>query len=184
VIIAPKAPERAALEAAAGRGFVAARVHMLEKLPGRLSAEEMLRVAHCAADVGWHIEVHCAGHQLETLLDLLRTLPCRAVIDHMAYPDPGLHSSVQRALDLPNVYAKISAPDRVDARNYEIGAAAARKLIDQAPDKLVWGNDWPHVGIEDVDDNALVGLLTTYPDEAVRRILVETPQRLYFSRNG
>lgn len=182
VAFAPKQATVAGFRTLALKGFVAARVHMARRLPCHLSADEMEHVARCAAEVGWHIEIHCHGAELAEILHRLPGLPCPVVIDHMAYPDPTLHEAVLAALDMKDVYAKISAPDRIDATDYGIGAASARILIERAPEKLLWGSDWPHVGIDHVDDDELVSLLATYPEEAVRMILVETPETLYFNR--
>ena len=180
VALAARDATPADYRALAEQGFVAARIHMLAKLPGRLSPDDMVQAARCAAEVGWHIESHCSGVQLEQMLGRLPALPCRAVIDHMAYPAPTLHESVLRAIENPNVYAKISAPERVNESDYRIGAAAALRLIEKAPEKLVWGNDWPHVGLDHVDEGQLMGLLARYPQDAVRQILVDTPGALYF----
>ena len=181
VAFAKKNASVAEFKKLAKQGFVAARVHMPKRLPYHLSADEMQHVAHCAADVGWHIEIHCHGTELAEIIEHLPKLPCPVVIDHMAYPSPELHSCVFAALDIADVYMKISAPDRVDDQNYEIGAAAARMLIERVPEKLLWGSDWPHVGIENVDDDALMALLATYKQDALQQILTDNPDKLYFS---
>jgi len=58
----------------------------------------------------------------------------------------------------------------------------ARALIETAPDRLVWGSDYPHLSFADkVGPVQLWNLLGKWaPDEAARRrILVENPQRLF-----
>jgi predicted TIM-barrel fold metal-dependent hydrolase len=59
----------------------------------------------------------------------------------------------------------------------------ARAMVATAPDRIVWGTDWPHPSAKDKlpNDGDLADLLADWvPDEAARkRILVDNPQRLY-----
>jgi len=58
----------------------------------------------------------------------------------------------------------------------------ARALIATAPDRVLWGTDWPHPNVRHMpDDGDLLDLLTTYaPDEGLRnQILVRNPETLY-----
>jgi 2-pyrone-4,6-dicarboxylate lactonase len=61
-------------------------------------------------------------------------------------------------------------------------APMARALIEAAPDRLIWGSDYPHLSFADkVSSEALFDLFKGWaPDEATRRkILVENPARLF-----
>jgi predicted TIM-barrel fold metal-dependent hydrolase len=57
----------------------------------------------------------------------------------------------------------------------------ARALIEAAPDRLIWGSDYPHLSFADkVGSVALWNLLGQWADDATRkRILVDNPQRLF-----
>ena len=62
--------------------------------------------------------------------------------------------------------------------------ALAQAYVRAAPERLVWGSDWPHPSEQSTqlpDDAVLFDPLTQWaPDEAVRnRILVDNPARLY-----
>jgi predicted TIM-barrel fold metal-dependent hydrolase len=64
----------------------------------------------------------------------------------------------------------------------------ARSLIEVAPDRCVWGSDWPHVGFWGPMPNVgdLLDVLADWaPEPATREaILVTNPQRLYgFNRS-
>ena len=83
-----------------------------------------------------------------------------------------------------NVWAKLSAPYRVSKLQplAQDVTAIARRMVQIAPDRLVWGTDWPHPNgrwVPNVGDLADM-LLEWVPDEAVRnRILAANPARLY-----
>jgi predicted TIM-barrel fold metal-dependent hydrolase len=77
---------------------------------------------------------------------------------------------------LTGVYRMSTVPGFTDA------AAHARALIETAPDRIIWGSDYPHLSFADkVGSVELFNLLGKWaPDEATRRrILVENPQRLF-----
>ncbi len=57
-----------------------------------------------------------------------------------------------------------------------------RELIAAAPDRILWGTDFPHPNVKVMpNDGELVDLFAKFcDDEAMRRkILVENPARLY-----
>jgi predicted TIM-barrel fold metal-dependent hydrolase len=62
-------------------------------------------------------------------------------------------------------------------------APLATRLIERAPDRCVWGSDWPHTNLPgpEPDDARLLGLVSEWaPDAATRdKILVANPARLY-----
>jgi predicted TIM-barrel fold metal-dependent hydrolase len=82
-------------------------------------------------------------------------------------------------------WAKLSAPYRTSLEEppYADMTPFARALVAAAPDRLVWGSDWPHVLLDKTmpNDGDLVDQLAVWaPDDAVRRrILVDNPERLY-----
>jgi predicted TIM-barrel fold metal-dependent hydrolase len=62
-------------------------------------------------------------------------------------------------------------------------APFAHALIEAAPDRILWGTDWPHVMLKGTmpNDGALCDLLSTWiPDSSLRsRVLAHNPARLY-----
>ena len=68
---------------------------------------------------------------------------------------------------------------------YEDFVAMARAIIAKAPDRVIWGSDWPHSYVFEANqmpnDGDLIDMLADFaPDEAVRnRILVDNPKRLF-----
>ena len=89
-------------------------------------------------------------------------------------------------LDSGRVWVKLSGPMRCTTQNYPYPAVTplARALVRHAPERLVWGSDWPHVnldGREMPNDGDLLDLLGEWvPDAAVRnRILTQNAKKLY-----
>jgi predicted TIM-barrel fold metal-dependent hydrolase len=76
---------------------------------------------------------------------------------------------------LTGVYRISSAPQFADA------APLAQALIAAAPDRLLWGSDYPHLSFPHVHSEELFALLERWaPDAAVRRkILVDNPARCF-----
>jgi hypothetical protein len=88
-----------------------------------------------------------------------------------------------KLISSPHCWVKLSGADRLAKQGaLEATVAFARSLIDAAPDRVLWGTDWPHVNLErSHDDEALFGLLAEIaPDDpSLKRLLVDNPARLY-----
>ena len=58
----------------------------------------------------------------------------------------------------------------------------AKKICDTAPDRVIWGPDWPHPNVRAMpNDGDLIDLIPLFaPDPAIRqKILVDNPARLF-----
>lgn len=146
-----------------------------------------------ASELGWHVQVVAGGEQLLQLKDMLLALPAEVVIDHAALPRAELgvnHPTFQVVLELLDTgrcWVKLSGPMRFSSQRrlpYDDTLPFYRELVRRAPQRLVWGSDWPHVayneGIMPNDADLLDLLLDWAPDAALRhRILVGNPARLY-----
>ena len=88
-------------------------------------------------------------------------------------------------LDDERAWVKVSGAERLTADGpppYDDVVPFAQALIAAAPDRVLWGTDWPHPNVRHMpDDGDLVDLLTAFaPDEDIlHRVLVENPSRLY-----
>jgi predicted TIM-barrel fold metal-dependent hydrolase len=141
--------------------------------------------------LGWHLVVHLDAKDIVELSGLLRGIRVPFVIDHMGRVQAaaGLEQAPFRALleltRLETCWVKVCGAERVstDGPPFHDAIPFARALIDAAPDRVLWGTDWPHpnVGRHMPDDRELVGLLPLMaPDEPVRqKLLVGNPARLY-----
>src|SRR5207253_2796243 len=90
-----------------------------------------------------------------------------------------------RLLAHPNCWAKLMGVYFTSNRfpRYEDITPLARAMAEVAPDRLVWGTDWPHASAREKmqADADLADLLGDWvPDMAARRrVLVDNPARLY-----
>ena len=143
------------------------------------------------AALGWHVQLHMPGDMIAQHADLLRRLPCQIVIDHMGRFPPSIgiaHPAFKVILELiekGRTWVKLAGAylnTQIGPPTYADAARIAQAFVKAAPERLVWGSDWPHPTEKDKPDDALLfDLLATWaPDEAVRnRILVTNPEVLY-----
>jgi 2-pyrone-4,6-dicarboxylate lactonase len=141
---------------------------------------------------GWHIQFYPHGTDIVDYADKLLSLKNDIVLDHFAsipaaggLDQPAMKAAL-KMLDTGRVWLKLSGPMRCTMENvpYPSVTNMARALVRHAPERMVWGSDWPHVnldGREMPNDGDLLDLLLDWvPDEATRkRILVDNPNKLY-----
>jgi predicted TIM-barrel fold metal-dependent hydrolase len=159
--------------------------------PGRIAAmtPDLLQSID---EVGWHVQFYPDRDGLLHVADRLLSLNRVVVLDHFAHNDAtaGVDSAANRKLfemlDTGRVWVKLSAPMRItpEAHPYPAVAEVARALVRRAPERLVWGTDWPHTLMWDQpmpDDGDLVDLLHDWIPDAptLERILVTNPAALY-----
>ncbi len=139
--------------------------------------------------LGWHVQIHLRADQIVAAEDLLLRLPGTIVFDHLGRltPPEGLHHPafriIRRMLDGGRTWMKLSGAYFFGGPPaYAQAGPVARAYIAAAPERVVWGSDWPHpTEKEKPDDAVLFDLLGEWaPDDATRhRILVENPAKLY-----
>ncbi len=158
-----------------------------------LDGDAIRRLAGRIAPLGWHILLHFKGDGILTYADLLEGLPVPVVLDHFGGIDPATGGTDQATFRMVakhiqdgNGWVKTSAIEKISKQAYPFADAAeiARALIKLAPDRVLWGTDWPHPGVGPrgpVNDADLVDLIPTYVDDAAtqHKLLVDNPARLY-----
>ena len=172
-------------------GVRGTRFNFVAHLGGAPALDEFWRIVDRVVPFGWHIVLHFDAKDLASYADLLDRMPCPYVIDHMARvpTSDGLDQApFQALLDVltdERAWVKISGAERLTADGpppYDDVVPFARALIAAAPDRVLWGTDWPHPNVRHMpDDGDLVDLVASFaPDETTRRrILVTNPERLY-----
>ncbi|WP_233238566.1 amidohydrolase family protein [Bordetella sp. LUAb4] len=192
VVIDPDIDEAglAALHQAGARGV---RFNLLRPTP--VAADALARVACRIAAWGWHVQLHAAADTIAAMAPSLPDLPVPLVIDHMGrlpakgWDEHPAMTAIARLLAQGRTWIKLSGLELDGAENapaYRPQAALARRLVDIAADRMVWGTNWPHPatacrGEPMPDDAALLDWMSAaVPDAALRRaILWDNPGRLY-----
>jgi predicted TIM-barrel fold metal-dependent hydrolase len=141
---------------------------------------------------GWHIQVFMHPEQIAALAGVLAALPVPLVVDHLGRIDPAegpaaaAYGALRRLLDGGNTWVKLSGAymrSTVHGPSYADTLPLGRALVQAAPERLVWGSDWPHTteAPGTVNDADLVDLLQAWsgPHATMDRILVDNPARLY-----
>ncbi|MBV6307232.1 amidohydrolase family protein [Candidimonas humi] len=184
------AAEVSRLHAHGARGF---RFNLYRSKTNRI--DTLRSIAERVAPFGWHAQIMLDADQLIDGEPHLRDLPIPVVLDHMArLPQSGgrshpAYAVMQSLLDRGNTWLKLSLATAVRL----VGSPAeaelhvlARSWVSLAPERLLWGSDWPHVmaTLESrrmPDDAALLDFLQDWAPEPElrRRILVDNPAKLY-----
>jgi 2-pyrone-4,6-dicarboxylate lactonase len=179
--------EIAHLHANGVRGF---RINAL--FPGGAEMQSLERTAAIVADYGWHAQLLIDIRNLSELSARLSQLPISVVFDHMGHFPYELGVEWQgfelllRHLDAGKTYVKLSGSYRMSSNSSHITdvASIAAQLIAAAPERMVWGSDWPHVGLKSGMPSAadlLDGLCVWCPNVAIRqKILSINPLNIYF----
>ena len=143
--------------------------------------------------LGWHVELHVDPEVLIANADWFRALDLTSVIDHMARIQTagGIHQPAFKLLlelmHRPNFWVKISGADQRTIMPYPYSDVVpfAHALIEAAPDRVLWGTNWPHGNMFEhghtPNDGLLLDLMLDFaPDESIRnQILVHNPARLF-----
>lgn len=171
-------------------GVRGVRVNLLFK--GGISFADVEAIAAKIQPLGWHIQALIDVSEFEDLYSRLSSLPVDVVIDHMGHmsTDKGIdHPGFQallKLLDTGRCWVKLSGAYRFTVQEetpYSDVMPVAKALVDAAPDRMVWGSDWPHpfVHIPMPNDGDLLDMLADWvPDPILRnQILVDNPARLY-----
>lgn len=172
-------------------GVRGTRFNFVAHLGGAPEMDEYWRIVNRVARFGWHIVLHFDAKDLPSHAEMLDAMPVPYVIDHMARIDAraGLDQlPFQQLLELmkdERAWVKISGAERQTADGtppYDDVIPYAQALVEAAPDRILWGSDWPHPNVRAVpDDGDLIDFVAQVaPDEATRnKILVANPERLY-----
>ena len=183
--------ELAALDAGGIRGV---RFNFVKHLGGMPDLAFFERVLAQVEPLGWHVVLHLDAEDVVELAPRIARIRVPFVIDHMGRVK-AKHGLDQRPfrqlLELmrnPLAWVKICGAERVSSAGAPFRDAVpfARALVEAAPDRVLWGTDWPHPNIagDMPNDGDLVDLLAeAVEDEALRRrVLVDNPTRLYWAR--
>jgi D-galactarolactone isomerase len=158
-----------------------------------VTAPEMIEpLSKRVNELGWHIQISAPVSTIMAIMSTLQRVPCPIVFDHFArIPEPAgvndpLFAQVRALIDKGRTWIKLSGAyisSKVGPPTYSDLTPVARAYVQAAPERMVWGSDWPHPSEPNAkpDDAVLFDLLADWVvDEATRhRVLVENPAVLY-----
>ncbi|MFZ3555121.1 amidohydrolase family protein [Streptomyces sp. BH055] len=185
------------LDAAGVRGV---RFNFVRRLVDTSPKESLRTIADKIAPLGWHIVLYFESADLPELEEFFGSLPTPLVIDHMGRPDVTKpvdgpeFTRFLRFVDTNDVWVKVSCPERLtvtgppaldgEQHAYDDVVPFGRRVIEEFPDRVLWGSDWPHPNLTDhmPDDGLLVDYVSrvAVTDAQRHRLLVANPMRLYW----
>jgi len=181
------------LEALHQIGIRGLRINVL--FGGGVGFSVMERLAGRIKDLGWHMQFLLDARNLPELMPRMIKLPVRGVVDHMGHlpvatgiNDKGF-LALRRLVTDHDYWVKLSGAYRISEKteSYDDVMPFAQTLINDAPEHMLWGSDWPHVAQNQTPNTGkLLNLLADWaPNSEIRdRILVSNPALLYgFPRN-
>ncbi|HEX9433086.1 MAG TPA: amidohydrolase family protein [Burkholderiales bacterium] len=172
-------------------GIRGVRFNFVKHLGGRPDMAFFQRTVERVKAMGWHLILHLDAVDLVEFSDLFKKIPVPMVIDHMGRVKAGDGLDQQPFKVLlewmknDKFWVKICGAERVSSMGPPFTDALpfAQKLIAAAPDRILWGTDWPHpnVGKHMPNDGDLADLFAQMaPEPALQqKILVDNPARLY-----
>lgn len=185
--------QEAELERLHEGGIRGVRFNFLKRLVDDAPKDQFLEVARRIQPLGWHVVVYFEADLLEELRTFLDAIPTPIVIDHMGRPDiaqgpdgPDM-KAFHRLLDgREDIWTKVTCPDRLSPQGppYDDFVEVVRPLVEDYPDRVLWGTDWPHPNMEHMrpDDGELVDVVPRIATtaELQEKLLVANPMRLYW----
>jgi 2-pyrone-4,6-dicarboxylate lactonase len=172
-------------------GFRGCRFNFVRHLGAVPDMNVFHRIVAMVAPLGWHVDLHFDAIDLPEYAGMLAKLPVRYTIDHMGRvkASDGLDQLPFRTLiDLmqrdEKCWVKVCGCERVSSAGppFHDAVPFARKIVETAPDRVIWGTDWPHPNVKVMpNDGDLVDLIPLFAPEAElqQKILVDNPARLF-----
>ena len=179
-----------ALHAGGMRGI---RFNFLKRLVDDAPKDKFLEVAG-RLPKGWHVVIYFEADILEDLRPFIDAIPVPLVVDHLGRPDvtqgpggPDMRAFRRLLESRGDIWFKPTCPDRLDPTGdpWNAFAEAVRPLVEDYPDRCIWGTDWPHPNQQAIlpDDGHIVDMIPRIAPtaELQHKLLVANPERLYWA---
>lgn len=174
-------------------GIRGIRFNFLKRLVDDAPKDKFIEVSK-RLPKGWHIVVYFEADILDELRPFFDAIPVPIVVDHMGRPDvsqgpdgPDMRNFRAFVDSRPDIWVKTTCPDRLSRQGvpYDDFVEAVRPLVEDYPDRVLWGTDWPHPTMESCipDDGGLVDVIPriAVTEELQRKMLIDNPMRLYWA---
>lgn len=158
---------------------------------GVIPMAPLAALANRIRPMGWHVEFLMHADEFPDLDRLFADFPVDIVLGHLGYmrTDKGLaqpgFQALLRLMRRGKAWVKLTGPYRISTQALPHADTVdfAHALLEAAPERVIWGTDWPHVMVKGAmpNDGDLADLLLQWvPDERMReQVLVENPVKLY-----
>ncbi|MFG2909154.1 amidohydrolase family protein [Kitasatospora sp. NPDC048286] len=182
-------------------GVRGVRFNFVKRLVDAAPQQDLWDVVERIRPYGWHVVVYFEAADLADLREFLLSIPVPLVVDHMGRPDvtkdphgPEFEAFLDFLRARPDIWCKVTCPERLSVSGppaldgertaYRDVVPFARRVVEEFPDRVLWGTDWPHPNLTDhmPDDGLLVDFVPhVAPTPELRhRLLVDNPTRLYW----
>jgi len=176
-------------------GVRGVRFNFVKRLVDTPPVEPLREIAQKIKAFGWHIVIYFEAADLAEYYDFFISLDAQIVIDHMGRPDvtkspdgPEFALFLKLMRENPNFSCKVTCPERLSVSGpptYDDFVPFARTVVENFPDRVIWGTDWPHPNLKShmVDDGHSVDLIPRIAPtaELQQKLLVDNPMRLYWN---
>ena len=181
----------AELKALAGRGIRGIRFSITGPAPAATSVDMIEPLSKRVDALGWHVQINMGADQIVANEALWNRLPTLLVFDHMGHvPQPAglshpVYRVIRRLVDKGRTWVKLSVTYDNTADGppgYADITKVAQAYVKAAPERMVWGSNWPHPNEMNKPNDAMLFdlMLRWAPDKRTRnRILVQNPAELY-----
>jgi len=153
-----------------------------------VTLEEVQPLLPAMAELGWHLQLWIDTRDLPDLLTTLAEITVPVVVDHMGrvpsaagVDQPPLRALIELSR-LEKCWIKVCGSERISMPPYVAAVPIAHALVETAPDRVLWGTDFPHPNAtHEADEADLVDLVPQFAPDALaqKSLLVDNPARLY-----
>ena len=166
------------------------RFNFVKHLGGAPDLQMMKKVLKRIQPLGWHLVIHVNSEDIIKYEDFFNQIDMEIVVDHMGRVSTGggvKQKAYRILLDFikrDNWWVKISGAERIAiAHPFYDAIPYAQGLLETAPDRVLWGTDYPHPNIKKYmpNDADLLDLVPLFArnEELQKKVLVDNPKRLY-----
>lgn len=188
---------RAELDEMHEAGVRAVRFNYVRRLVNPEPDAYYHRIVEKISPLGWHVVVYFEAADLAERWSFFTSLPSRVVVDHMGRPDvskpvdgPEFGLFLRLLRERENFWSKVTCPERLTLSGppgYDDVVPFARRVVEEFPDRVLWGTDWPHPNLKGhmPDDGKLVDFIPRIAvnEELQRKLLVDNPVHLYWEED-
>ncbi|WP_425408445.1 amidohydrolase family protein [Hyphococcus sp.] len=182
------------LDALNDGGVKGIRFNFVKRLVDPIAPEALAGLVKRINKYGWHIVIYFEAPDLPDLFDFISSIDTTVVVDHMGRPNltkslegPEFSLFLKLMSHNDHVWSKVTCPERLSVSgppSYDDFAPFASKVVEDFPDRVLWGTDWPHPNLKShmPDDAWLVDMIPRIArtKELQHKLLVDNPMRLYW----